>query len=494
MTRAPQNTGNPTAVCMLASMVRPGMLNLFVACVLVASLQLATAQNEASEPLRTAAQVRALTPQQAGARLPVHLKGVATYWEIYSRFIQDETAGIYLLENATFPTATPGQVVEIEGVTSPGEYAPIIIPSSVKVVGDGTLPVAKPVSVEELLSGQEDSQFVELGGIVRAVRVSADGKQCEIDVVSSGERFTVHTRQLPAAEMQVLVDSNVKVRGVCSTLFNRQRQLFGFRLLAGLATNVVIEKPAPGNPFEVESQSIGSLLQFKTRGSFGHRVKLTGTVVYHEPGSALFIQDEKEGVYCKTRERTPLNAGDRVEVLGFPAKGEYTPVLQDAIYRKIGQGALPAAATMDVDGVLAGTHDCRLIQLTAKLLERTERGRERFLVLEQDGFIFNAYLGQHIASGLGFAPMHSGSELSVTGLCLIERGANWRAGESWRANSFRLLLRSPADVVVQKAPPWWVQWGFERIIGILAIVILAALLWISVLHRRLEAHRQNKTS
>jgi len=36
---------------------------------------------------------------------------------------------------------------------------------------------------------------------------------------------------------------------------------------------------------------------------------------------------------------------------------------------------------------------------------------------------------------------------------------------------------------VVKPPPWWLQGGAERIIG-----ILAALLWISMLHRRLEAH------
>jgi hypothetical protein len=54
------------------------------------------------------------------------------------------------------------------------------------------------------------------------------------------------------------------------------------------------------------------------------------------------------------------------------------------------------------------------------------------------------------------------------------------------------LLRSPVDVIVQKAPPWWVQWGVGRIIGILVVIILAALLWISILHRRIDAHRQKK--
>lgn len=487
------NTHKPGGVPRLMKLLRPGVESLLAGCVVLASSQLAMAQAAPAEPLLTAAQVRSLTPQQASAHLPVRLKAVVTYWEVYSRFVQDETAGIYLLENTNLPAVKPGQMVEVEGVTSPGEYAPMIIPGSVKVVGDGNLPAAKPATVEELLTGQEDSQFVELGGIVRTVRVSGDGKQCELDVLSSGERFTVRSRLLPAAEMQVLVDSTIKVRGVCSTLFNRQRQIFGFRLLAALPTNVVLEQPAPANPFEVASQSIGSLLQFKARGSFGHRVKLTGTVVYHEPGSALFIQGEKEGVYCQTRERTPLKSGERVEVLGFPAKGEYTPVLQDAIYRKIGEGVAPVPTKLDLDEVLAGTNDCQLIQISANLLERTERGRERFLVLESKGFIFNAYLGQDIVSGSGFAPMQNGSEVSVTGICLIERGANWRAGEGWRAKSFRLLLRSPADVVVQTAPPWWMQWGFGRTIGVLIVIILAALLRISVLQRRLAAQRQKTT-
>jgi hypothetical protein len=340
------------------------------------------------------------------------------------------------------------------------------------------------------LAGHEDSQFVELSGIVRAIRLSGDSKRCEMDLVSGGERFTVHAPALPLE----LVDGKVKVRGVCSTLFNRQRQLFGFRLLVARPEDVVVEKAAPGQPFAVPVQSIGSLLRFTPGGGFGHRVKLAGTVIYQEPGSALFIQDGKEGVYCQTRERTPLKAGDRVEVIGFPAKGEYTPVLQDAVYRKTGEATPPAPAELDVDGILAGEHDCQLVRLNANLMERTERGRERFLVLEKDGFHFNAYLGQDIGSGMGFNPMRNGSEVKVTGICLIERGANWRAGAGWRANSFRLLLRSPDDVVVAKPPPWWLQWGVERIIGVLAIVILAALLWISMLHRRIEAHRQSATA
>ena len=467
-------------------------MDVFVSCLALALATLsATAQNPVAAELRTAAQVRGLTPQQAAGRLPVRLKGVVTFYDegLYSRFVQDETAGIYFREMTNMPALVAGQGVEIAGVTSPGEYAPIIIPTSVTALGDGSLPAAKPVSVEELVSGREDSQFVEINGIVRSVKFEEETKQYLVDVVMGGERFTAYARQLPVAQPEELVDSTVKVRGVCSTLFNRQRQLFGFRLLVARAADLVVENPAPADPFNSPTQSLNSLLQFTPQGTFSHRVKLSGIVVYYEPGSAVFIQDENEGVYCQTRLRSPLKAGDRVEVLGFPAKGEYTPVLQDAIYRQVGDGAAPSAAALELDDLLSGTHDCRLVQISAKLLERTQRGREQFLVLEKDGFIFDAFLGQD-AKGAGFDPLQNGSKVLATGICLIERGSSWRAGEGWRAKSFRLLLRSPGDVVVQKAPAPWARWNILNIVGVLVVIILAALLWISVLHRRIDEHRR----
>lgn len=464
---------------------------LLVLCMLVAPARSSAEQNPPAEELLTAAQVRSLTPQQAAQQLPVKLKGMVTFCNegLNSRFIQDDTAGIYFLGlNTNMPALTVGQMVEIKGVTGPGAYAPIIVSSSIKVVGEGSLPDAKPVTVQQLASGQEDSQLVQVGGIVRSVRFDQQTKQYLVDLEMDGERFTAFARQIPATQPEELVDSIVKVQGVCSTLFNHQRQLFGIRLLTTSATDLVVEKPASVNPFDIPTQDISSLLQFTPQGSFGHRVKLNGTVAYAEPGTAVFIQNEKAGVYCHTRLRTPLQPGDQVEVLGFPAKGEYTPILEDAIYRKVGDGAAPVPATLDLDEILSGTNDCRLIQTTARIIERTLRGHEHFLVLEKNGFTFNAYLGLD-EKGLGFDAFQNGSDVLVTGICLIERGSGWQGVEGWRAKSFRLLLRSPADVVVQSSPPIWMQFEIGPTISVLLAVILIALIWIVVLYWRIKAHR-----
>ena len=232
-------------------------------------------------------------------------------------------------------------------------------------------------------------------------------------------------------------------------------------------------------------------MQFTPQGNSGHRVKLSGTVAYAEPGAAVFIQNEKAGVYCQTQLRTPLQPGDQVEVLGFPAKGEYNPVLEDAIYRKVGEGAAPVPVKLNLDEILSGSNDCQLIQTSARIIDRTLHGREQFLVLQQDGFTFNAYLGP-AETGVGFDALKSGSDVLVTGICLIERGSGWRGGADWRAKSFRLLLRSPADVVVQSAPLIGMPFNVWPAIGVLLAVILILLLWIVVLHRRIKASRAQK--
>jgi PAS domain S-box-containing protein len=260
-------------------------------------------------------------------------------------------------------------------------------------------------------------------------------------------------------------------------------------LLIPRETDLVIEKPAPANPFDVPTKGISSLLQFTAQGTFGHRVKVAGTVVYQEPGVALFIQDEKEGLYCQTRQRVPVRVGDQVEVLGFPAKGEYTPVLQDAVYRKTGSGSPVKPLDMGLDEALAGSYDCRLVRITAKLLEHTQRGREQFIVLERDGFIFYAFLAQ--AEGLpGFSRAQVGSEVAVTGICLIERGSSWRAGEGWRAKSFRILLRSLGDVAILRSPPWWNVRRVLWMAATLGLIAFAASAWVAVLRRRV--HQQTE--
>jgi signal transduction histidine kinase len=440
----------------------------------------------AEEELRTAAAVRELSVEQAQAGVRIKLRGVVTFFNenLYSRFIQDETAGIYLQYSTNTPTPLleAGQLVEVDGVSSPGEYAPIIMPSRINILGKSDLPAPKRATYERLASGQEDSQFVEIAGIVRSVQFLEASRFYLVELATGGGRLSVYVRELPVKLTDELLDSTVRVRGVCSTQFNHQRQLFAIRLMVPRPEDLVIEEAAPANPFAVSARPISSLLQFTPQESFGHRVKVSGTVIYFDPGRELFLQDGDEGIGVQTSSREPVQLGDRVEALGFVGQGQYTPVLQDAIYRRVTNGQPVEPFMLTHDEALKGKHDCQLIRISARVLDRAVHGNERYLILQDENFIFQANLRRHDAEDV-FAGLQNGSRVAVTGVCRINPGV-WQAGEDWRARSFQVDMRSVADVTVLAAPSWWTLRRVLWIAAALGIVVLAAFGWIAVLQRQ----------
>lgn len=456
----------------------------------------AKAANPPLEELRTAEQIRRLSTEQADLRYPVRLRGVITFFDETIptksfRFIQDETAGIYFYVDGSTnnPPLHAGQLVEIEGETGAGSFAPVVLSHRIHILGETNLPQAKPVSFEELASGLEDSQFVEIRGLVRAVRFDKQNSYYAIDLATGQGQLTMVAAHLPVADGKQLVDSNVRVKGVCMSRFNSQRQLFDIGLLVPLSEDLVIEHPAPSDSQTSPAQPIKSILQYTWGGTYGHRVKVRGTITLRY-SNKMYIQDETEGVCVETRQTDSVPIGDRVEVLGFPAKGEYAPVLQNGTYRWIAQGPALKPDLITPDQALTGAHDCRLVQIEATLLDRAQHSKEPFLVLQANGVVFHAHMKSQGQNG-DFGALQNGSKLLVTGVCVIDDlGEDWHSGPDWRAASFRLLLRFPGDVTVLQQPPWWTLPKLFGAIGILCAVLLTAFGWVVLLRRRVHQQTQ----
>src|SRR5947207_1209785 len=103
-------------------------------------------------------------------------------------------SGIYFYELTNMPPLRSGQLVEIEGQTDAGEYAPVVVPAKVTILGETNLPPARPASLEDLVNGREDSQFVEVSGTVRSVRFEEESRNYLVDLVTGGARFTAYSR------------------------------------------------------------------------------------------------------------------------------------------------------------------------------------------------------------------------------------------------------------------------------------------------------------
>src|SRR5207249_2224173 len=131
---------------------------------------------QSREILTNASDVLALTAKEASSGIPISVKGVVTAAETNWNgrfFVQDSSGGVFV-ENKSRQQPVTGDVVEVSGISHPGGYAPIISKPHWKKLGTAPLPYAKPVTIERLMSGTEDSQRVEISGIVRAAQMSGN--------------------------------------------------------------------------------------------------------------------------------------------------------------------------------------------------------------------------------------------------------------------------------------------------------------------------------
>ena len=118
-----------------------------------------------------AAEVRALTPKEAARGYPVRLRGVVTYYDRAAPdlFVQDGTAGIYVTCDQP-PAVERGQLVEVTGITGPGDFAPVVLHPQVRVLGPGELPKPPEVTFDTLVTGRLDSQWIEGEGVVKSAK------------------------------------------------------------------------------------------------------------------------------------------------------------------------------------------------------------------------------------------------------------------------------------------------------------------------------------
>jgi len=114
------------------------------------------------------------------------------------------------------------------------------------------------------------------------------------------------------------------------------------------------------------------------------------------------------------------------------------------------------------------------------LLGRSKQGDDLVLAMETSGATFTALLSDH-GSNARVRSIPVRSRLNITGVWSVE------TDELRRATSFRVLLRSAADVVVIELPSWWNATRVLMLLGALAIVITVSSMWVIVLRRRVHA-------
>jgi signal transduction histidine kinase/CheY-like chemotaxis protein len=442
--------------------------------------------------LTSAREAHSLTAEEAGRALPVRLQAVVTYYDPYidsrhgALFVCDSSGCIFVsIPVRPILPIRAGTKVEVQGVSGPGDFAPIVDGGRIRAIGESRVPpTASRVGLGRLLTGAEDGQWVEVDGLVHSVRES--GKNVVLELGMNDGAVTATTVKQDGVDYARLVDARVRIHGNAAPLYNGNRQMAGVRLFFPTIREVTIEEVGPADPFALPVHPINSLLRFASNISVFHRVHVSGRVTLHWPGRSLCIQDGTQGLCVRTSQASQLSEGDLVDVAGFPSVGDYSPTLTDATFRRVGTGQPVSATPVPAERALRGDHDAAVIQIDGKLIGQDLSADDPTLVFSAANLVFPAILPKS-ASGSGI-PWTEGSKVRLTGICSVQvdsQSTNLREGAA-RPKSFRILLRSPRDVVVLEPPSWWTARHALLVLALVFAITLCVLWWVVALRGRLK--------
>jgi hypothetical protein len=420
--------------------------------------------------------VRSLTPDAAEELRPVHLRAVVTYHHTFPGwiplFVQDATGGIYVEVRQALPVVA-GDVVEVDGFTGSGMFAPVVLGARVRAVGRAELPAPASRTIDALLDGSSDSQWVEIEGVVRQMeRIAAPGAPADrlfALTISSGQH---DVRAIVRAEPKevpppALVDARVRVRGAASTLYTAHRQIVDIQLQSPGFEHVQVIAAAPADPFARPVHAVTRLFQFDPQGASGQRVRVQGAVSAIGPGPAFYLKDETGGLRVELAVPLPgMQPGDVVDVAGFPELGEYSPVLKSAVARLLRHGPVPHARAILVSEAMSGHFDGLPVEIEGTLVDRAPDREGAALVLRADDLQFRV----EVLTG-DTRHLSAGSVLRVRGICLAQTGFENRV------HSFRIVAASASDVVVTREGDWWTLARALWALATLAVLLALGLAW-----------------
>jgi hypothetical protein len=185
----------------------------------------------------------------------------------------------------------------------------------------------------------------------------------------------------------------------------------------------------------------------------------------------LCIQDGLQGLCAQTDQTTTLRPGELADVIGFPSIGAFTPTLNRATYTTAGFQQLVRPVAVTFDQALHGNHDAELVELEGQLVGEDDSAIDPNIVLSSQNHVFSAVLPAQSRARL--PAWKKGTTFKIVGICSVKGGTD-RAGIPWDGfsipESFRILLRSPRDVVVIKSPSWWTPTHAISMLGLAAVV------------------------
>ena len=430
----------------------------------------------ADSTITTAAEIKALSSDMAKQELPVSIRGVVTF--CISKFVggvvQDSTKGVFV-DMKNLQDAEPmrrGEFYQVEGVTGPGLFAPVVVANRITHLGPGRLPEPLRATWDQLVNGSIDTQFAEIEGVVSAIH------DRQVVLLLQGGKITLDLSDLRAESLLGCENALIRIRGCFFASFNQETHKLETGSVSVRSPSIEVLQAAPRDLFDVSQRSIGELLLYDPKAAPFRLLRTSGQIIYGRLGEFI-LTDGTNGMRVSTKNSSSFSVGDLVDAVGFLELGGPAVELKEAVMRRTGSAPLRPPTKLPPDQLLRASYADRFVQVEATLMDQWHEGSEQVLELQSGFLAFKARFNN------GSQPPElppSGSRLELAGAY----SPQGNRAEDGTVSGFELLLHSPANIRILAKPPWWNLKRLLALAGILAALLLAVLIWNKELHWKVQ--------
>jgi diguanylate cyclase (GGDEF)-like protein len=195
--------------------------------------------------------------------------------------------------------------------------------------------------------------------------------------------------------------------------------------------------------------------------------------------------DAGNGICAETGQSVSAVVGDLVDVAGFVEIENHVPVLTNAVFHRVGNNRPVAPKPVTAEKILGGGYGSQVVQIDGQLIGYDLTSSDAILQLSSGDALFTAILPKSLAEST-FRVWKVGSRLRITGVCSVDVDIQKSVRGVVAPKSFRILMRSPADITVLERPSWWTPAHALFVLALAFTITLCVLAWVVILRKRVE--------
>ncbi|MGD0547173.1 MAG: GGDEF domain-containing protein, partial [Terracidiphilus sp.] len=419
--------------------------------------------------------IHALSLDEVIGNLPVVFEATVTYLNVAASMMIVEAggAGIYV-KVSTGTQLTIGDRVLVRGKMAPG-IRPSVNSDSLTLLGHGSLPNPVPASFDELIHVQRDCLRVTVHAVVRSADKAwgAHGPTF-LRLVTDKGIIDAFLDSNDARAREDLLDAEADITGVATAKLDGKGQEAGVLLFVTSLADIQILHRAKTALQSLPMTATNEVIPVIQVADRTPRVRVSGTITYHEPGAGAVLQSKDGSLWIMSRSLEPLRIGDRADATGYPTLHDGFRTLSDGnIQDNLVQEPVSPANVTWKD--LASSHyNFDLVSTEGQVVaEIREASQDEYVMVSGNNLFTAIYRHPDKETDLPLPALKivpPGSRVRITCICMLKDADPFKG-----PGPFDILLRSFDDIAVVANPSPLNIRNLMLMVGLLLVAVFAVI-------------------